>query len=139
MHESIKKKHNVKIGSDRSFGLVFAGIFTALATYIYFVNNSQSARYVFVVGLIFFILALLVPNLLKPLNFVWFKFGQLLHKIISPVIMGLVFYLAVTPTALIMRATRKDLLRLKRQPDANSYWIERDPPGPAPDSMKKQF
>ena len=71
-----------------------------------------------------------VPATLKPLNRMWFKFGLLLHKVVNPIVMALVFFGTVLPTGLIMRALGKDPLRLKWQPDANSYWIERRPPGP---------
>ena len=87
----------------------------------------------------FLVAALLRPALLNPLNHLWLKFGLLLHKIVNPVIMALLFYGTVLPTGLIARAMGKDLLRLKREPDAASYWIVRTPPGPAPDTMKDQF
>ena len=83
--------------------------------------------------------ALLRPALLNPLNRIWLKFGLLLHRIVNPVIMALLFYGTVLPTGLVMRAMGKDLLRLKREPDADSYWILRAPPGPAPETMKDQF
>jgi hypothetical protein len=82
---------------------------------------------------------LLRPAVLNPLNRVWLKFGLLLHKVVNPAIMALLFYGTVLPTGLIMRAMGKDLLRLKREPDAASYWIVRAPPGPAPETMKDQF
>ena len=69
----------------------------------------------------------------------WFQLGLLLHKVVNPIVMALVFFGTVLPTGLIMRALGKDPLRLKWQADANSYWIERRPPGPAPESMKDQF
>jgi hypothetical protein len=88
----------------------------------------------------FFLAAtLLYLAALKPLNRLWLKFGLLLHKVVNPIVMGFVFFGAVLPTGLIMRALGKDLLRRKWQPDANSYWIERRPPGPAPASMRDQF
>jgi hypothetical protein len=90
-------------------------------------------------ALFFLAAALLYPAGLKPLNRLWLKFGLLLHKVVNPIMIGFVFFGAVLPTGLIMRALGKDPLRLKRQPDANSYWIERCPPGPAPKSMKDQF
>src|SRR5262249_38130690 len=92
-----------------------------------------------VVAAVFLAAALLYPRILTPLNRLWFKLGLLLHEIINPVIMALIFYGAVLPTALAVRAFGKDLLRLKRDDAASSYWIERDPPGPAPESMKRQF
>jgi hypothetical protein len=88
---------------------------------------------------LFLAAALLYPAVLNPLNRAWLKFGLLLHRLVSPFVMGLVFFGTVLPTGLIMRAMGKDLLRLKPQPDAESYWIVRQPPGPAPETMKDQF
>jgi hypothetical protein len=87
----------------------------------------------------FLAFALWRPAALKPLNRLWFKFGLLLHKVVNPIVMAVVFFGAVVPTGLVLRLLGKDLLRLERQPDANSYWIERRPRGPAPESMKNQF
>jgi len=139
MQESLKHAQSVKMGSERSFGFVFAGVFLALALYSYFVKESPNAVYMAGVSLVFLILAVVAPKVLKPLNLAWFKVGQLLHKIVNPLVMGLIFFVTLTPIALIMRARGKDPLRLKKQGDAESYWIERTPPGPAPDSLKKQF
>ena len=79
------------------------------------------------------------PRLLQPLNRLWFKLGLLLHHVVNPVIMALMFYGAMLPMALLLRWLGKDLLRLKREPEAQSYWIAREPPAPAPGSMSKQF
>jgi large-conductance mechanosensitive channel len=81
----------------------------------------------------------LFPTALKPLNRMWFQFGLLLHKVVNPIVMAFVFFGAVLPTGFVMRSLGKDPMRLKYQPDANSYWIERRPPGPAPESLKDQF
>lgn len=138
VHESLKELQKVKVGSERSFGLVFAGFFAILAG-VSFYKGSEIAVYFLGVAAIFLVVALTVPKILKPLNLVWFKFGLLLHKIVSPLIMGLLFYLTVTPIALIVRIFGKDPLLLKLDSKAESYWIERDPPGPAPESLMKQF
>jgi hypothetical protein len=82
---------------------------------------------------------LLWPAALRPLNWLWFKFGMLLHAVVNPVVMGLIFFVAVWPTGLAMRMFGKDPLRLKLGPERDSYWIVRQPPGPAPESMKDQF
>jgi hypothetical protein len=87
----------------------------------------------------FLVPALLCTAALAPLNKLWVKLGLLLNAIVSPIALGLLFYLTVTPVALLMRVLRKDPLRLHRDPDARSYWIDRIPPKPAPDSMKNQF
>ena len=88
---------------------------------------------------IFLLLAALVPGVLAPANRLWTKFGLLLHHIVSPIALGILFFLVVTPTGLLMRLFGKDPLRLRFDPDADSYWIKRDPPGPAADSLKNQF
>jgi len=126
------------MGSERSFGLVFAVFFAIVA--LWPLKSGGEVR-LWAAGLagVFLVIALIHPALLKPLNLVWFKFGLLLHKIMTPLIMGLLFFLTVTPIGLLMRATGKDPMRLKRHPATNSYWITRDPPGPAPASMKNQF
>ena len=87
----------------------------------------------------FFTSGLLVPKVLAPLNWLWTKFALLLHAIVNPIAMILLFFTIVTPIALIMRATGKDLLRLRLDPDAPTYWIERRPPGPEPATMPRQF
>jgi hypothetical protein len=76
---------------------------------------------------------------LRPLNYVWFRFGLVLHRIMSSVILALLFFVTVTPIAFIYRLLRKDPLRLKFEPESTSYWIVREPPGPPPDTMTKQF
>jgi len=75
---------------------------------------------------------------LAPLNKWWTKLGLLLYRVVSPIVLGLLFYVTLTPIALVMRLLGKDPLRLRRDPDAASYWIDRSPP-PAPESMKNQF
>ena len=88
---------------------------------------------------LFLAAAWLRPAILNPLNRIWLKFGLMLHSIVNPVVMALLFYGTVLPTGLVARAMGKDLLRLKRQPDAESYWIVRKPAGPSPETMKDQF
>jgi hypothetical protein len=80
-----------------------------------------------------------VPAVLHTLNLMWLRFGLLLHGVVNPIVMALVFYGTVLPTGIVMRMMGKDILRLKRQPGADSYWILRQPPGPSPDTMKDQF
>ena len=82
---------------------------------------------------------LLRPSILHPLNLIWSRFGLLLHKVVNPIVMALLFYGTVLPTGLVMRMMGRDLLRLKRQPDADSYWVVRQPAGPSPETMKDQF
>jgi large-conductance mechanosensitive channel len=88
---------------------------------------------------VFLALALAAPKTLAPLSRLWMKFGLLLHAVVNPVVMAFLFFSTVTPIALIMRALGQDPLRLKLDPAAKTYWIDRTPPGPAPDTMPRQF
>ncbi len=90
------------------------------------------------VAVLFLLAALLRPALLNPLNRVWMKLGLLLHKIVNPIVMGLLFYGTIWPTGVIMRMRGRDLLRLRREPASDTYWIAR-PPGPLPETMRDQF
>ncbi len=138
-HTGNKTDDHTEMSGDRSFGIVFTVVFLLLAVLAY-VKDMDS--YVIPAGSIagaFLLVALVAPRLLRPLNVVWFKFGALLHKIISPIILGLLFFALVTPIALIMRAMGKDLLKLRLDPDAKSYWAYRDPPGPVAPSLSDQF
>jgi len=137
-HEAFERDEEIVAGSDRSFGLVMAGAFAVVTA----LNTWHAGRiWPWTAGLaaIFLVAAVLRPALLNPLNRLWLEFGLLLHRIVNPVIMALVFYGTVLPTGLVLRAMGKDLLRLKREPEADSYWIVRTPPGPAPETMKDQF
>ena len=137
-HEVVYRDEKVVVGSDRSFGVVMA---VALAA-ITLLNAWHSGRlWPWTGGLaaLFLVAGLLRPSTLNPLNLIWLRFGLLLHKVVNPIVMALLFYGTVLPTGLVMRMMGRDLLRLKRQPDADSYWIVRQPPGPSPETMKDQF
>ena len=125
---------DVTIGSNRSFGIVFSIVFLLIA--IYPLINSEGLRvWSLIIAVIFLFLGLINSKILTPLNKLWFKFGILLGRIVSPIIMGVIFFLVVTPIALIMRAIGKDLLNLKFNKD-KSYWIEKAGPK---SKMKNQF
>tara|TARA_B100000214_G_C23625238_1_gene471441 strand:- start:36 stop:419 length:384 start_codon:yes stop_codon:yes gene_type:complete len=125
---------NIKIGSNRSFGIVFFIVFLLIA--LYPLLNSKDVRiWSLIIALIFLVLGLFNSNILSPLNKIWFKFGIILGKIISPIIMGIIFFLVVTPIGLLMRVFRKDILNLKYR-DVKSYWIEKTGPE---SKMKNQF
>ena len=125
-------------GSDRAFGLVFAGFF-ALAALWPATHGAPVRWWALALAAAFAAAAFLAPRLLHPFNRLWFAFGMLLHHIVNPVIMAVMFYGAILPMALLLRWLGKDILRLKREPEAASYWIPREPPAPAPGSMSKQF
>jgi len=137
-HESFSRDETVIGGSDRSFGFVIAAAF-ALMSLLNWWRSGHSWHWTGAIALFFLAGALLYPSALKPLNRLWLKFGLLLHKVVNPIVMAFVFFGGVLPTGIIMRALGKDPLRLRREPDASSYWIERRPSGPTPESMKDQF
>ena len=119
--------------SNRSFGIVFFIVFLLISFYP-LLNDNNYRLWAIVVSLIFLFLGLINSNLLTPLNLLWLKFGLLLGKIVSPIIMGLVFFFVVTPTGIIMRLLGKDLLMLKKK-QKKSYWIDRK----TKSQMKNQF
>jgi len=124
-----------KLGSEKSFGIVFSIIFLIVA--LFPLLSSESIRiWSLSLSAVFFILAIFMPNMLVVLNKLWFKFGLILGSIIAPIIMALVYFTTVLPTGIIMRLLGKDLLRTKLDINAQSYWIERREPM---SSMKNQF
>ncbi|MFN2308577.1 MAG: SxtJ family membrane protein [Gammaproteobacteria bacterium] len=137
-HEHLEDRTEVTLGSEKSFGIVFAVVFLIIGLLPLIAAHSP-LYWSFGISAVFLAAAFFAPWALAPLNRLWFRFGLLLHAIINPLIMGLIFYLVVTPTGLVMRRLGKDLLRLKFDPKAESYWIKRDPPGPARDSFNNQF
>ena len=125
---------DIKISSNRSFGIVFFIIFLLIA--LYPLTYSQDIRiWSVIISIIFLVLGLLHSKILTPLNKLWFKFGIFLGKIISPIIMGIIFFLVVTPIGLLMRLLGKDLVNLKYN-NNKSYWIEKKGPK---SKMKNQF
>ena len=125
---------NIKISSNRSFGIVFFIFFLIVSIFPLF-KDEDIRIWAVIVAIIFLILGLLNSSVLYPLNKIWFKFGISLGNFISPIIMGLVFFIVVTPTAFLMRAFGKDLLNLKKN-NKKSYWIEKSL---IKSKMKNQF
>ena len=125
---------DVKIGSNRSFGIVFFVVFLIIAIYP-LINGGELRLWSLIISIIFLILGLLNSKILNQLNKLWFKFGILLGKIISPLVMGTIFFLVVTPIGLLMRLLNKDLLNLKFN-KSSSYWIEKTE---SKSKMKNQF
>ena len=124
----------IKLGSNRSFGIVFFVVFLLVSFYP--LINEENIRYwSLFISFIFLILGLLNSKILTPLNKIWFKFGILLGNIISPIVMAIVFFVVVTPTGIIMKILRKDLIGLKKN-NKNTYWIEKKA---KMTSMKNQF
>tara|TARA_B110000285_G_C14834039_1_gene472232 strand:- start:121 stop:510 length:390 start_codon:yes stop_codon:yes gene_type:complete len=125
---------NIKTSSNKSFGIVFFLFFLIIAIYPIF-KEGDLRIWSLILSLIFLILGLLKSSILTPLNKLWFKFGIILGNIVSPIVMGLVFFLVVTPTSLLMKIFRKDILNLKKN-KTKSYWIEKTGPK---SKMKDQF
>lgn len=137
-HEDLNRHGDVQVGSEKSFGIVFAVVFAVIALFP-LIKGLPPRYWALGVAAVFLVLAYVAPKALKPLNILWFKFGMLLYKFVNPLVMGLLFFTTVTPIGLLMRATGKDPLNRSFDKNAKSYWIERDPPGPEPQSMKNQF
>ena len=125
---------NIKLPSNRNFGIVFFIVFLIIALWP-LLKQNEIRIWSLIISFIFFVLGLINSKLLTPLNKLWFKFGILLGNIISQIVMGIVFFLVVTPTGLIMRFFRKDILRLKKNSN-DSYWINKDNTN---SSMRNQF
>jgi len=124
----------MKKSSSKSFGYLFFGIFLALAIWVY-IKNQNLNYWLIGTSTVFLVLTLIKSKLLDVLNDLWIKFGELLGKIIAPIIMSIVFFLIVTPIGLILKIVKKDLLKLKFNND-KSYWIEKNK---TIESMDKQF
>jgi hypothetical protein len=136
-HETFVREEGSAPGSDRTFGLVMAGAL-ALVALLNGWHHGRMWPWEAALAVLFLLAALLKPALLHPLNRLWMKLGLLLHKIVNPIVMGLLFYGTIWPTGAIMRMRGRDLLRLRREPASDSYWIAR-PPGPLPETMRDQF
>lgn len=128
------RPYNIKVGSNRGFGVVFFVIFFLIAIYP-LVNNENIRLWSLIVSLIFLILGLLKSRALTPLNIAWIKFGILLGKFIAPIVMGIIFFFVVTPIGILMRILNKDLLNLKIN-SKETYWIKKTGPK---SRMKNQF
>ena len=125
---------DIKVSSNRSFGIVFFIFFLIIAIYP-LLNDQENRLWALIISAVFLILGLLKSRLLTPLNKLWFRFGIFLGKIISPIIMGFIFFLVVTPIGFLMRLLGKDVLNLKYN-KKRSYWIEKDG---LKSKMKNQF
>ena len=124
----------VKKNSNRSFGIIFFLFFLTIATWP-LLNDKDLRLWSLVISIIFFILGMFNSKILSPLNIIWFKLGLLLGRLVSPIVMGVIFFLVVTPIGLLMRILNKDLLNLNKNSN-NSYWINKTGPK---SKMKNQF
>ena len=139
-HEDFSRAEEVRSGSERGFGLTVGGILLLIAlirVWIYGLGWLQYSLGGIAVALI--VLGLVAPGSLRGLNRAWFKLGLILFRVVNPLVLALIYATTMVPIGLLMRATGRDPLRRKLDPKADSYWIVRDPPGPAPETMSNQF
>ena len=127
-------QEKIKLPSNRNFGIVFSIVFLIIAIWP-ILNQNEIRIWSIIISLIFLILGLINSKFLSPLNKAWFKFGLILGSIIAPIVMGIVFFIVVTPTGLIMKALGKDILGLKKNKN-NTYWLEKDNSN---NNLKNQF
>lgn len=124
--------------SDRKFGWFVTSVLTAAAAYLYWKNSDAWASTLVGLAVIFAVTTVSAPRRLTQLNRLWYTLGLLLGKISSPIVLGLMFFVLLTPVSLAMRLSGRDALKMKKR-NVKSYWVDRNPTGPAPDSFKNQF
>ena len=134
-HESYERTEDLKGPSERSFGITFCVVF-ALFAGISLLRGGTWWPWLGGISLVFGAAGILFPQILSPLNRLWFKLGLLLHKVVTPIIMGILFYGLITPVGLLMRLSGKDPMRLKSDSTLTSYWIDREPIPSGGDHMK---
>ena len=124
--------------SNKKFGLFFSAIFVLIAVYAYLKFRVEFAIFALTTSTLFAIAAILTPKILSPLNRLWFSLGLLLGKIVSPIVLALIFFVLITPVSLVTRLFGRDELKMKKR-NVESYWVDRSPPGPSSASFKKQY
>jgi predicted membrane metal-binding protein len=137
-HEDFHRSHHIQGASNRAFGFTFAVVFAIVALWP-LIHRGAPRIWAVALSAGFLAITLVNPSLLAPLNRVWTRIGILLNRVVSPVVTALIFFLVVTPMAVLARWSGKDFLRLRFDAGAESYWIHRQPPGPEPQSMADQF
>jgi hypothetical protein len=137
-NESLKRESEIRIGSNRAFGLMMAAACFVIASFGFWAATSHWP-YWLAAAIVFALLAWSWPTVLSPLNRLWFRLGLLMHRVVNPLIMGLLFFVIITPMGLLMRACGKPPLELKFQPGARSYWIARNTGELRPRPMADQY
>jgi hypothetical protein len=142
-HEDYARAHEVKSGTDRGFGLTVGGVLLLIAGVRAALHWGAPLGWLTPVlaalGLVLLGFAAFAPQHLSGLHRAWIKLGLVLFKVVNPIVLGIIYVTTVVPTGLIMRALRRNPMGLRFDRSARTYWIERDPPGPAPETMKNQF
>jgi hypothetical protein len=141
LHENLSRAEEIKGSSDRSFGLTVGGILVVIALVRTWLHDGYGTVEMVLagIGVCLFVLGLVAPASLAVLNRAWMKLGLIMFKVVNPIVLALMYVTTIVPIGLIMRACGRDPLRLKLDPSASTYWVERDPPGPAPETMIHQF
>ena len=129
----------VPLPSDRSFGLTFTVVFLLISAWAVWTGRITLGLSFAVASVATLFVAWLRPALLHRPNRAWMRFGAALHVVVSPIVLGAIYFGVVAPVGIVMRLAGRDALRRRLDPQARSYWIERTPPGPSPDSLPYQF
>jgi hypothetical protein len=137
LHEDLTRAEEITGPSDRRFGLTIAAVCGVVGAIRLIFGHG--GWWWLGAGVLLALFALGAPAILAPLNRLWLKLGLVLYKVVNPVVMALIFVTTIVPVGILMWLCGKDPLRLKREPDAASYWIAREPPGPTPETMRNQF
>ena len=127
-----------KMPSNNKFGFFFSAVFAIIALYSHSQQIKSTLVAAAIISIVFLTTTLLVPQALKPLNRIWYELGMLIGKVISPIVLGIIFFILITPIAIITRVFGRDHLKIKKL-SVQSYWIDRHPPRPPSDSFKRQF
>lgn len=138
-HENLASNDERDPPSIKSFAITFAAVFTIIGLFPLVMWLGAPYWWALAIAAFFLAAGYLAPQLLVPLNRLWFKFGMLLHGIVNPLVLGLLFLAVIVPTALAMRVFGKRPIARGFDPEAESYWVLRDPAGPEPEMMKNQF
>jgi|SRR5688572_16640589 hypothetical protein len=138
MHEDFSRAGQVKGSSNQAFGWTFVAVFLVIAIWP-LAFSGRLRWWSLTVAICVTLITLARPSWLTIPNRLWLRFGTLLHRLVSPVVLAVMFYAVVTPIGLLMRALGKNSLNLRLGDPEDSYWIKRNPPGPKPSSMSKQF
>lgn len=138
MYQANTHSHHPTHPSNQKFGVLFAFVFVLVSAYAFWKGYAAWAATLIVLAAVFVAITVIAPTWLAPLNKLWYQLGMLLGHIVSPIVLGLIFFVLITPTAVISRFFGRDVLLIKKRA-VSSYWVERTPLGPQPESFKNQF
>ena len=137
--EPLVMPDEIRLPSDRSFGITFVVVFALVVAWALWSGRVLIASVFSGLAALTLLLALARPSALHSLNRAWMKFGALLHVVVNPIVLGAIYFVVIVPVGISMRVAGRDALRRRLEPGARTYWIDRAPPGPPPDSLPNQF